>query len=173
MYLVTEKRALLLAAELQRVHREAMELRRSFAGTRCGGNDPGSRGPEHCNDLDVLDKLELKLREVVGNMQIVNYTKQVLRVEIGSLITLEVEAEPKRGLKAETRVLFVSGFGDEDGKAQPFPIVTNMSPLSLPFMGRRVGHEASVELNGFRRTVVLEKIELPSVEFTRSVATAA
>lgn len=58
-----------------------------------------------------------------------------------------------------TKVVVVGGFGESNLTITP-PVIDYTAPLLEPFYGHGEGHEASVQLGGVSKNVILETIEL-------------
>jgi transcription elongation GreA/GreB family factor len=76
-------------------------------------------------------------------------------LQVGHIAHLYVEEDDA------TRVVVVGGFGESDLNVTP-PVIEYGAPLLAPFYGHEEGHEATVQLGGVSKNVILETIELRS-----------
>lgn len=74
-------------------------------------------------------------------------------LQIGHIAHLYIEDDDV------VRVIVVGGFGESNLAAKP-PVIDYTAPLLEPFYDRGEGHEATVQLGGVSKNVILKTIEL-------------
>ena len=74
-------------------------------------------------------------------------------LQIGHIAHLYIEDDDV------VKVIVVGGFGESNLTVTP-PVIDYTAPLLEPFYGHGEGHEASIQLGGVSKNVILETIEL-------------
>lgn len=74
-------------------------------------------------------------------------------LQIGHVAHLHIESDNV------VKVVVVGGFGETDLNTKP-PVIDYCAPLLEPFYGHEEGHEATVQLGGVNKNVILESIEM-------------
>lgn len=102
-------------------------------------------------DEQMLNKQITDLNAILVSLVIVDMPKDCSVLTIGHIARLNVDGQPK--------TIIVGGFNEGDTNADP-PVLSYTAPLVAPFTGQEVGHEATIDLPGGKKVVVLESIEL-------------
>jgi transcription elongation GreA/GreB family factor len=107
-------------------------------------------------DENALSKQLRDMRDILDAVTVVSGTPTGTEtLQIGHIAHLYIEADDV------TKVVVVGGVGESDLTAKP-PIIDYNAPLLEPFYGNEEGHEATVQIGGVSKNVVLETIELRS-----------
>lgn len=107
-------------------------------------------------DENALSKQLRDMRDILDAVTVVSGTPAGTEtLQIGHIAHLYIEADDA------TKVVVVGGVGESDLTAKP-PIIDYNAPLLEPFYGHEEGHEATVQIGGVSKNVVLETIELRS-----------
>jgi len=162
MLYVTERRAEELKARHAQLEAQIRVLRMNPERTKHDQDASGHIGVVPSNEQLTLEKLAHDLAISISQFQIVRPATCAKLVKIGTQVTIEIDAEPRAGLPAVTQTVIIGGFGDEDAKATPHPIVSYFAPLVLPFFGHGEDFEATVEYRGLKRKAAVGKIQLPT-----------
>ena len=107
-------------------------------------------------DENALSKQLRDMRDILDAVTVVSGTPAGTEtLQIGHIAHLYIEADDA------TKVVVVGGVGESDLTAKP-PIIDYNAPLLEPFYGHEEGHEATVQIGGVSKNVVLETLELRS-----------
>jgi transcription elongation GreA/GreB family factor len=105
-------------------------------------------------DENAVSKQLRDIRETIDATTIVpDVPLGTETLQIGHVVHLCIESDNV------VKTVVVGGFGETDLNVKP-PIIDYCAPLLKPFYGHEEGHEATVQLGGVSKNVVLESIEM-------------
>lgn len=103
---------------------------------------------------NAVSKQLRDIRDILDAITIVPDTPtRTETLQIGHIAHLYIEEDDV------VRVVVVGGFGESNLAVKP-PVIDYTAPLLEPFYDRSEGHEATVQLGGVSKSVILKTIEL-------------
>lgn len=144
---------------LQEEQRVLVEDLREQGKRKAEANDGGECWHDSFENEDAerqQHRISYRLRELqqmLANAQVISDPpSNCARLALGHVAYIMLDDEP--------RSYHIGGYGDSDSTTNP-PTISYQAPIIAKLMGKEPGFRTVVEINGSKRVVVLEDIELP------------